>query len=56
MEYAQELMNRENKNIKETARILGYKNANNFITMHEKYIRIENQTSQVWVRDTSKNL
>jgi AraC-like DNA-binding protein len=39
MEYAQQLMSRENKNIKETASMLGYKNANNFISVYKKYIK-----------------
>lgn len=37
IEYAKQIM--ENKNISETASMLGYKNANSFINMFKKYMR-----------------
>lgn len=39
MEYAQRLINEKNRNVRDTALILGYKNTNNFISQFRKHMK-----------------
>ena len=39
MEYAQQLIHEENKSVRETAAMLGYRNVNNFTTMFKKHFK-----------------